>query len=145
MAAAPATAAAPAAERFPPVTELGMASIGLVAAGVIWLASHLPKHASLVPSILCLVVALLLIAASFGLLLRHAAFAWWRFKQVFWWLFLANVIVSGMIVYAFVYDHTKGATLAVLTCLLAAYVVAVSLIPAYTVARYAERQSSSAT
>ena len=41
-----------------------------------------------------------------------------------------------MIVYAFVYDHTRGATLALLILLLAVYVVTIALIPAYTVARY---------
>ena len=131
---------------FPPVTQLGMASIAFVAGGVIWLAAHLPKHASLVPSILCLVAALPSSVSSFLLLLRRPAFAWWRFKQVFAWLLLAYVVVGGMIVYAFVYDHTRGATLALLTSLLAVYVVDIALIPAYTVARYeTPLQSSSAT
>jgi hypothetical protein len=130
-------AAAPApAASFPPVTQLGMASIGFVAGGVIYLAAYLPKHVSLGPSIACLAVALLLIAASFVLLLRRPGFAWWRFKQVFAWLLLAYLVVGGMIVYAFVYDHTHGSTLAVLTLLLATYVVDIALIPAYTVARY---------
>jgi hypothetical protein len=131
---------------FPPVTHLGMASIACVAAGVIWLAAHLPRHASLVPSILCLVAAIALVGVSFYLLARRPAFAWWRFKQVFAWLLLAYVVVGGMIVYAFVYDHTRGATLALLTSLLAVYVVDIALIPAYTVARYeTPLQSSSAT
>ena len=99
-------AAAPSpAASFPPVTQLGMASIGFVAGGVIYLAAYLPKHVSLGPSIACLAVALLLIAASFVLLLRRPGFAWWRFKQVFAWLLLAYLVVGGMIVYAFVYDQ----------------------------------------
>jgi hypothetical protein len=57
------------------------------------------------------------IAASLVLLLRRPGFAWWRFKQVFAWLLLAYLVVGGMIVYAFVYDHTHGSTLAVLTLL----------------------------
>jgi len=132
-------AAAPApvpAASFPPVTQLGMASIGFVAAGVIYLAAYLPKHVSVGPSVACLVVALLLIAASFVLMARRPGFAWWRFKQVFAWLLLAYLVVGGMIVYAFVYDQTHGTTLAVLTLLLAVYVVDIALIPAYTVARY---------
>ena len=131
MAAVPAPA-----ESFPPVTQLGMTSIGFVAGGVIYLAAHLPKHAALGPAIGCLAVALLLVAASFALLLRRAGFAWWRFTQVFGWLLLAYSVVGGMIVYAFVYDHTHGPTLAVMICLLATFVVNVALIPAYTVARY---------
>lgn len=122
---------------FPPVTQLGMAAIGFVAGGVIYLAAYLPKHTALGPAIACLAVAVLLDVACFLLLLRRPGFAWWRFKQVFGWVFLANVIVSGMIVYAFVYDHTHGPTLALLILLLAVYVVTIALIPAYTVARYA--------
>ena len=130
-------AAAPAPSgSFPPVTQLGMASIGFVAGGVIYLAAYLPKHASLGPAIGCLAVALLLVVACFVLLLRRSGFAWWRFKQVFGWVLLANVVVAGVIVYAFVYDHTHGPTLALLTLLLAVYVVNIALIPAYTVARY---------
>ena len=72
---------------------------------------------------------------------RRPAFAWWRFKQVFFWVLLAYVVVCGMIVYAFVYDQTRGATLALLTLLLAAYVVDIALIPAYTVARYESRSN----
>src|SRR5690349_15081078 len=122
--------------RFPPVTGLGMASIGFVAGGVIWLAAYLPKHAALGPAIACFVVAVLLDVGCFVLLLRRPGFAWWRFKQVFFWVFLANLIVSGMIVYAFIYDQTRGATLALLILLLAVYVVSIALIPAFTVARY---------
>jgi hypothetical protein len=120
----------------PPVTQLGMASIALVAGGVIYLASYLPRHANLGPAVACLAVAVLVLAASFVLLARRPAFAWWRFKQVFGWMLLAYSVVGGMIVYAFVYDHTHGWTLAVMTCLLATFVVDVALIPAYTVARY---------
>ena len=65
---------------------------------------------------------------------------------MFAWLLLAYLVVGGMIVYAFVYDHTRGSTLALLTLLLAVYVVDIALIPAYTVARYEiALQSSSAT
>ena len=113
-----------------------MASIGFVAGGVIWLAAFLQKHAALGPAIACFAVAVLLDVACFALLLRRPGFAWWRFKQVFFWVFLANLIVSGMIVYAFIYDQTRGATLALLILLLAVYVVSIALIPAFTVARY---------
>jgi hypothetical protein len=130
-------------QRFPPVTQLGMASIAFVAGGVIYLAAYLPKHVSVGPSVACLAVALLLIVASFVLLLRRPGFAWGRFRQVFGWLLLAYLAVGGMIVYAFVYDHTHGATLAVLTLLLVTYVVDIALIPAYTVARYAYSSATS--
>ena len=43
--------------RLPPVTELGMATIALVAVGVIYLAAYLPRHAPLGPAIGLLVLA----------------------------------------------------------------------------------------
>lgn len=127
--------ASPAAE--PPVTQLGMASIAFVAAGVIDLAAHLPRHASLVAPVVLLAAAVLSLAGGYVLLFRRPGFAWARFRQVFGWLLCAYVVVAGMIVYALVYDHTRGATLAVMTCLFAMFALNVATIPAYTVARNA--------
>jgi hypothetical protein len=121
---------------MPRVTELGMASIALVAAGVIYLAAYLPRTAPLGPAVglLCAAVAVLLVNAL--LLSRQRDFAWWRFFQVFRWMLLAYVVVAGMIEYAFVYDDTRGAVLVVMTLLLATFTVNVPLIGAFTVARY---------
>jgi hypothetical protein len=120
----------------PPVTQLGMLSIGLVAAGVIDLAAHLPRHTSLAAPVVLLVAAVLAAAMAVALLARKPSFAWRRFRQVFSVMLGAYLVVGGMIVYAFVYDHTHGATLAVMVCLLATFVLDVALVPAYTVARY---------
>ena len=130
--------------REPPVTQLGMATIALVAAGVIDVAAHLPHHTSLVAPTVLLAAALLSLGSAYALLVRRPGFPWWRFRQVFQWLLAANVVVGGMIVYALIYDHTRGGTLVVMTCLFATFVLTVATIPAYTVARY-ERQSSSTT
>jgi hypothetical protein len=112
-----------AAERpGPKVTELGMLSIGLVAAGVIYLAAYLPRRAPLVPAVV--------------LLARQPGFAWGRFSQVARWMLLAYVVVAGMLEFTFVYDHTRGAVLAVMTLLLATFTLNVPLLAAYTVARY---------
>jgi hypothetical protein len=123
------------------VTELGMASIGLVAAGVIYLAAYLPRHAPLGPAIGVLVAAVLVLAVNAALLARQPRFAWWRFRQVFGWMLLVYLVVAGMIEYAFVYDHTRGAVLVVMTCLLATFTLNVPLISGYTVARYEQRLS----
>jgi hypothetical protein len=130
---------APARAARPKVTELGMASIALVAAGVIYLASYLPRHAALGPAVGLLVAAVLVLAVNAALLAGQARFAWWRFRQVFGWMLLVYAVVAGMIEYAFVYDHTRGAVLVVMTCLLATFTVNVPLISAYTVARFEQR------
>ena len=129
-------AAVPAGVREPRVTELGMASIGLVAGGVIYLAAYLPKHAPLGPAIGLLGAAAAVLTVNAGLLARRPGFAWWRFRQVAGWMLLAFGVISGMLEYAFVYDHTRGAVLVVMTLLLAIYTLNVPLIAGFTVARF---------
>jgi hypothetical protein len=122
----------------PKVTELGMLSIGLVAAGVIYLAAYLPRRAPLVPGVVLLAAAVIVLVANVVLLARQPGFAWGRFSQVAGWMLLAYVVVAGMLEFTFVYDHTRGAVLAVMTLLLATFTLNVPLLAAYTVARYEE-------
>ena len=130
------TAAGEALFRGPRVTELGMASIALVAAGVIYVAAYLPKHAPLGPAVALLGAATAVLGLNVGLLARQPGFAWWRFRQVAGWMLLVYAVISGMLEYAFVYDHTRGAVLVVMTLLLVVYTLNVPLIAAFTVARF---------
>jgi len=134
-------AAEAAAPSEPKVTELGMLSIGLVAAGVIYLAASLPRHAALGPAVALLAAAAAVLALNVLLLARRPGFAWWRFRLVAGWMLLVYVVISGMIEYAFVYDKTRGAVLLVMTLLLAIFTLNVPLIAAFTVARF-ERESA---
>jgi hypothetical protein len=122
--------------RLPPVTELGAASMAFIAAGVIYLAAYLPKRAPLGVAIGCLACAALLLAANALLLARTPGFAWWRFFQVMRWGLLAYLVVAGMLEYTFLYDHTRGALLAIMTAMLVLFMVNVPLLMAFTVARY---------
>jgi hypothetical protein len=79
--------------------------------------------------------AVLLLAGGY-LTARVRPFAWDRFFLVFRWALLAYVISAGMIAFAFVRDHTRGAPLAVVAVLLVIYALDVPLIIACTVARY---------
>ena len=123
-------------ERTPPVTELGMLSIALVAAGVIYLAAYLPRHAPLGPAIGLLAAAALVLAANVALLARRPGFAWSQFRRVARWLLVVYLVIAGMIEFAFIYDHTHGAVLAVMTALLALFMLNVPLIGGFTVAWY---------
>ena len=125
------------AERqVPPVTAIGMLSIALVAAGVISIVSYLPKHAPLAVPTVLLALAAAALAANVVLLARERPFAWWRFVQVARWALLAYVVIAGMIEYAIVYDHTRGATLAVVTLLLVVFTLNVPILLGFTVARF---------
>jgi len=125
-----------AGRRLPPVTQLGAASLACVAVGVIWLAAYLPKRAPLGVSVGFLAAAALLLAANAVLLSRVGAFAWGRFFQVLRWGLLAYLVVAGMLEYTFLYDHTRGAVLAVMTGMLVLFTVNVPLLMAFTVARH---------
>jgi hypothetical protein len=125
-----------AGRRLPPVTELGAASMAFIAVGVIYLAAYLPKRAPLGVAIGCLACAAVLLATNAVLLSRVSGFAWWRFLQVMRWGLLAYFIVAGMLEYTFIYDHTRGALLAIMTAMLALFMVNVPLLLAFTVARY---------
>ena len=120
----------------PRVTELGMLSIGLVAAGVIYLAAYLPKHAPLAPAVVLLALAAAALAGNFLSLTRQPGFAWWRFRQVAGWMVLVYLVVAGMLEFTFVYDHTRGSVLAVMTLLLGVFTLNVPLLSGWTVARF---------
>ena len=63
-------------------------------------------------------------------------FAWKRFFQVGRWSLLAYAVIAGMIEFAFVYDHTRGAQLVVMTLMLVLFMLNVPVLIAFTVARY---------
>jgi uncharacterized membrane protein len=122
--------------KYPPVTELAMASLALIVIGGIYLASHLPNHVSLTPAIVLLVLSALLLGINLFLLSRVKGFAWDRFFQVGKWSLLAYVGIAGMIEYVFLRNHLSGGPLIVLTLSLVVFAVHVPILVGFTVARY---------
>ena len=122
--------------KVPRVTTLWMLSIALIAGGVSYLAAYLPKRAPLAPAVGLLAAAAVVLVAGVVLLARQRDFAWRRFFQVGGWTLLAYVVIAGMIEYAFVYDHTRGAVLVVMTLMLVVFLLAPPLLVAFTVARF---------
>ena len=138
MSAGPAAVPTPAvSRRFPPVAELATVSLALVVVGGILLASYAPRRPPLgVPAALALAGAALLLTSGY-LLARIRPFSWERFFLVFRWALLAYAISAGMIGFAFVKDHIRGAPLALVLIMLVIYALDVPLVIAFTVARYA--------
>jgi hypothetical protein len=122
--------------KLPPVTEIGAAAMVAVAVGVIYNAAYLPKHAQTGVAVAILIVAAALEVANLVLLSRIQGFAWARFKQVAGWFLAAYAVIAGMIEFAFVFDHTRGTQLVILTLLLALFMLNVPVLAAFTVARY---------
>jgi uncharacterized membrane protein YoaK (UPF0700 family) len=125
--------------KFPPIVELVVASLAVVVIGGIVMATHVPRRPPMTLPTVLLVVAAVLTGAGAVLLARLQGFAWATWTKVARWALLAYVISSGMIEFAFVKNHTRGAPLAVVTGMLVLFAVNVPIIIATTVARYAER------
>ena len=68
--------------RLPPVTALGMLSLGLVLVAGIYLSAHLPQHVSLGPAIVLLAASALVLAGNLLSLARVHGFPWARFLYV---------------------------------------------------------------
>lgn len=122
--------------RLPPIAQLTVCSLALVVIGGILMASYAPRQPPLaVPAALAAVSAVLTLTS--GLLLsRLEQFAWPRFFLAFRWALLAYVISAGMIGFAFVRDHTRGAPLALVIVMLVIFALDVPVVIAFTVARY---------
>lgn len=125
-----------AGRRFPPVAELALASLGLVVVGGIIMASSLPRRPALAVPVVLAIISGLLLAAAVVLLSRLTQFSWDRFALVFRWALLAYVVSAGMIAFAFIRDHTRGAPLVLALVMLVFFALDVPVIIAFTVARY---------
>jgi hypothetical protein len=123
-------------DRFPPVTQLAMASLALIVAGGIYLSSHIPQHVPLTPAIVLLALSVGLLTLNLAWLALAQDFAWSRFFQVARWAFVAYAVIAGMIEYAFLQNHVKGGVLVVLTLSLVVFAVHVPTLIGFTVARF---------
>jgi uncharacterized membrane protein YoaK (UPF0700 family) len=127
------------AERaFPKAIEVAVVSLAAVVVGGVWLGSHAPRRPPLgLPTVLLVVAAALLLIGVI-MITRVAGFSWDTFVRVGRWALLAYVIAAGMIEFAFVRNHTRGAPLVVVTGMLLVFALDVPFIIATTVARYEE-------
>ncbi|MEA2480117.1 MAG: hypothetical protein QOJ07_2039 [Thermoleophilaceae bacterium] len=124
--------------KLPPVTQVGMVSLGLIVAAGIYLSAHLPEHVPLGPAVALLAVSALLLGGNLVALARVEGFPWSRFLAIAKWALLAYAISAGLIEYAFVRNHVSGGPLVVLTLSLVVYAVHVPMLIGFTVARYDE-------
>jgi hypothetical protein len=122
--------------RLPPVAHLAVLSMALVVAGGIYMAAHLPSRPPLGAAVGLLAASGAVVAANLMLLARIKGFAWASFFLVVRWALLAYFVIGGLLEYVFVLDGTRGASLAVLTSMLAVFAVNIPVLLAFTVARY---------
>ena len=126
----------------PPIAEISVASMALVIIGGIYMATYIPRRPPLAVPILLVALSGALVAADVVLLRRLRGFAWSTFVTVAKWALLAYIVSAGLIEFAFVKDHTRGAPLVVVTLMLIVYAVDVPLVIGFTAARYDDPASS---
>jgi hypothetical protein len=122
--------------RLPPVTALGMLSLGLVLVAGIYLSAHLPEHVSLGPAVALLAASALVLVGNLLALSRVKGFHWRRMFEIGRWALLAYTLIAAMIEYVFLRNHTSGGPLVVLTLSLIVFAVNVPVLIGFTVARY---------
>jgi hypothetical protein len=125
-------------QKFPPVTEIAMASLGLIVAGGVYLSAHIPQHVPLAPAVILLALSAALMVFNIISLTRVKSFRWDRFFDVAKWALLAYCITAGLILYVFLRNNVSGGTLVVLTLSLVVYAIHVPTLIGFTVARYAD-------
>ncbi|HUX03449.1 MAG TPA: hypothetical protein VMV53_00875 [Acidimicrobiales bacterium] len=123
---------------YPPVAWCSTIALGCVVIGGIVMASYAPRVAPLGVATALLVAGALFLAGAGVLLTRVGPFAWSKFVTFFKWSLLAYLVVAGMIEFAFVRDHTNGASLVIVTLMLVIFALSVPMNIAFTVARYGE-------
>ena len=122
--------------KLPPVAGAALASMVLVIVGTIYLAANIGRDPSLaIPVGLDVVAALMLVGAAI-VVSRIEDFAWRIFFVVARWALLGYVVIAGMIEFVFIRDNTPAAQLATMTAGLVLFVLDVTLILAFSVARY---------
>ena len=122
--------------KYPPFTEIGMFSLGLIVIGGIYLSAHIPQHVPLGLPTALLIASAALTVINVGMLTRIPDFNWPRFFQVGKWALAAYLFTAALIEYAFLRNHLKGGPLVILTLSLLVYAVQVPAMIAFTVARY---------
>ncbi|MBK5330770.1 MAG: hypothetical protein JJD93_02295 [Ilumatobacteraceae bacterium] len=125
-----------AGQKFPKAVETVTLSLAAVVVGGVWLGSHAPRRPPLALPTVLLVVAAVLLLAGVVMITGVAGFSWDTFVRVGRWALVAYIVAAGMIEFAFVRNHTRGAPLAVVTGMLVVFALDVPFLIATTVARY---------
>jgi uncharacterized membrane protein YoaK (UPF0700 family) len=125
-----------AGQKFPKAVEIVTLSLAAVVVGGVWLGSHAPRRPPLALPTVLLFVAAVLLLAGVVMITRVAGFSWDTFVRVGRWALVAYIVAAGMIEFAFVRNHTRGAPLAVVTGMLVVFALDVPFLIATTVARY---------
>ena len=122
----------------PPVGILCQAALGASVLSAIVLAAQIPKLSDLTVPIGLAGLAWALFLVAGAMLTRVGPFAWGVFRMVAVRQLLVELVISGMLEFVFIFDHTPGNALAIFTALVVVFCLDVALLIAFSVARYQE-------
>jgi hypothetical protein len=122
--------------QLPPIIEIGVVSMVLCIAGVVYLVSYAPDTPSLAPAIGLVVAAAAVVLANVGVLARTPGFNWPLFWKVGWWTLVGYAVIAGMLMFTFIYDQLPTGQLALLVGTLAVFALDIPVMLAFSVARF---------
>ena len=125
---------------LPPIIEVGVVSMALCIAGVIYLVSYIPRTPSLGPAIGLVIAAAIVVLANVAILTRIPDFNWPLFRQVCWWTLVGYAVIAGMLMFTFIYDKLPTGQLTLLVGTLAVFAVDIPVMLAFSVARFQPRR-----
>ena len=128
-------------KKLPPISELSALALAIVVAGGVFLAAHLPKHTTLVPTTVAVVLAGAIVLVNLFLLRQIKEFDWKVFTTVAKWTLLAYGLIAGALEYIFIKDGSRGSVLAVMTATLIIFAINLPIHFGFTVARYSDKTS----
>ena len=94
------------------------------------------------PSLGLLIAAGAVLVVNVILIARFRPFAWKSFFLVGRWTSLAYFVIAGMLEFIFVFDHTSGSTLVLITLSLVVFAIDIPLLLSFSVARYQKPSAS---
>jgi hypothetical protein len=122
--------------KLPPVTHLCVVSMALVIGAGVYMVSEIPSNPNYSIVFLLVGLSILIFVINAFLLVNVKTFNWKVFLQVIKWTLLAYCVISGVLIYIFVYDKMSGKSLDLLIASLVLFALNVPLNIAFTVARY---------
>ena len=121
---------------LPPVSGAALTSMVLVIVATIYFAATIGREQHLWIPVALQAIAIVLLVAACAMTSRIEDFARRTFFVVGKWALLGYVVIGGMIEFVFIRNDTPGKQLTVLTIGLVIFVLDVTLILAFGVARY---------
>ena len=128
-------------KKLPPISELSVLVLAVIVAGGVYLAAHLPKHATLVPTTIAVVVAGTIVLVNIFLLLQIKEFDWKVFTTVAKWTLVAYGLFAAALEYIFIKDGSRGGVLVLMTATLIIFAINLPIHFGFTVARYSDKTS----